>query len=77
MNVLVRSAEEIAVAEREPEEKLNPVDELARKAGWRNLLLAISLGIDTRPLAGVVGSRINGRKKLAVAVAADREGGAP
>lgn len=71
MNVLVKSAEDLAVAESEP--KNNPLDDLARKAGWRNLVLAISMGIDTRPLAGAVGSRINGKSKLAVAVVDERE----
>lgn len=62
--VLVRSAEELALAERDA-----ALSDLSIKVGWRNLLLAIQFGMETRPLAGAVGSRIGGRRKLAAAFA--------
>lgn len=40
---------------------------------WRNLVLAISLGMDTRPLAGAVGTRMNGERRLAAAFGPEKE----
>ena len=59
-NPLADQAEQLALRELREQGEVRPYQ-------WRNLVLAIQLGIHRRPLVGAVGTRINGETRLAVA----------
>lgn len=65
--LLIRSAEDLAIADREREDRDADLNDLVIKAGWRNLLLSLQMGVDERPLAGALLTRINGVRRAAAA----------
>lgn len=68
-NPLADQAEQLA--RREARETERP--HVPKPYQWRNLVLSISMGMDTRPLAGAVGTRINGERRLVAAFGPDKE----
>lgn len=68
-NPLANQAEQLARREiREARRPLEPHQ-------WRNLAYAMQMGLETRPLVGVIGTRINGEARLAAAFGPEKEQG--